>query len=180
MLVKGNLPASIVEECQLALLIERGKDISQSTVSCEIRRLGMTRKRMQHFSTRRDEDRRVSWWTLPPHMGGCAGVDWSNLVDIDEAGIKLGDSRRTFGHSFSGQPARVSAFVSLACNCDHNIILKLDSLALPLWKVTELGPRSVSGYGRSCVHGLPGKHEQSCLLSFFETLGFASSGVWFG
>ena len=112
-LLKVTYPQASLLECQLALLIERGKDVSLYTVSREIRRLGMTRKRMQHYSTRRDEDRRVSWWTLPPHMGGCAGVDWSNLVNIDESGIKLGDSRRSFGHAFAGQPARTSAFVSV-------------------------------------------------------------------
>ena len=111
-LLKVSYPQASLEECKLALLIERGKDVSTSTISRELIRLGMTRKRLQFYSTRRDENRRVAWWTTPPHMGGCAGVDWSNLVDIDESCIKFGDSRRSFGHSLSGQPARVASFVS--------------------------------------------------------------------
>ena len=111
-LLKVTYPQASLSECQLAIEIERGKLVSLSTVSRELRRLGMTRKKMERFSTRRDEDRRVSWWTNPPHMGGCAGVDWSNIVDIDESNVRFGDLQRRYGHALAGQPARVSAFVS--------------------------------------------------------------------
>ena len=111
-LLKVTYPQASLSECQLALEIERGKVVSLSTVSRELRRLGMTRKKMERFSTRRDEDRRVSWWTTPPHMGGCAGVDWSNIVDIDESNVRFGDSQRRYGHSFAGMPARYPSWVS--------------------------------------------------------------------
>ena len=111
-LLKCTYPQASLVECQIALLIERGKLVSLPTVSREIKRLGMTRKIVQSFSTRRDENRRVAWWTNPPHMGGCAGVDWSNLVDIDEANVMFGDTKRRYGHSLSGLPARGPAFVS--------------------------------------------------------------------
>ena len=110
-LLKCNYPQASLAECQLALEIERGKTVSISTVSREIKRLGMTRKKLQRFSSRRDEDSRVRWWTQPPHLGGCAGVDWSNLVDIDESSLTFGDSQRLYGHSFSGIPARFASKV---------------------------------------------------------------------
>ena len=109
--LKCEYPQASLEECQLALELERGKAISISTVSRELKRLGMTRKKMQRFSCRRDENARVRWWTHPPHLGGCFGVDWTNLVDIDESSIQFGDSQRRYGHSFSGMPARYPSLV---------------------------------------------------------------------
>ena len=111
-ILKCEYPQASLSECQLALELERGKLVSLATVSREIQRLGMTRKKMQRFSCRRDESARVRWWTMPPHMGGCAGVDWSNLIDIDESTICFGDSQRRYGHSFAGMPARYPSLVS--------------------------------------------------------------------
>ena len=110
-ILKCEYPQVSLSECQLALESERGKIVSLATVSREIQRLGMTRKKMQRFSSRRDESARVRWWTMPPHLGGCAGVDWKNLVDIDESTINFGDSQRRYGHSFAGLPARCPSLV---------------------------------------------------------------------
>ena len=110
-LLKCHYPQASLAECQLALEIERSKVVSISTVSRELKRLGMTRKKMQRFSSKRDEDSRVRWWTQPPHLGGCAGVDWTNLVDIDESNLPFGESQRQYGHSFSGVPARFASKV---------------------------------------------------------------------
>ena len=110
-ILKCEYPQASLVECQIALELERGKVVSLSTVSREIRRLGMTRKKMQRFSCRRDEDSRVRWWTMPPHMGGCAGVDWTNLIDIDESSIQFGECHRRYGHSFAGMPARYPSLV---------------------------------------------------------------------
>ena len=116
-LLKLTYPQASLSECAMALESERGKIVSLATVSREIRRLGMTRKKMQHYSTRRDEDMRVAWWTRPPHMGGCAGVDWTNIIDIDESNVNFGDAKRRYGHSFEGQPARFASLVSsIPCN----------------------------------------------------------------
>ena len=111
-ILKCEYPQASLDECRLALEIERGKVVSNSTVSRELKRLGMTRKKMQRYSIRRSEDSRVAWWTRPPHMGGCAGVDWSNMVDIDESNVQFGDCQRRYGHSFSGIPARYQSLVS--------------------------------------------------------------------
>ena len=111
--LKCEYPQASLSECRVALEIERGKVVSTSTVSRELKRLGMTRKRMQRFSIKRNEDMRVRWWTKPPHLGGCAGVDWTNMVDIDESNVKFGDSQRLYGHSFSGLPARTQSTVSI-------------------------------------------------------------------
>ena len=111
-LLKLTYPQASLSECSMALETERGKIVSLATVSREIRRLGMTRKKMQHYSTRRDEDLRVAWWTRPPHMGGCSGVDWTNMIDIDESNVNLGDVKRQYGHAFEGQPARFASLVS--------------------------------------------------------------------
>ena len=111
--LKCEYPQASLYECQIALELERGKAVSISTVSREIRRLGMTRKKMSRFSCKRDENARVRWWTHPPHLGGCLGVDWTNLVDIDESSIQFGDSQRRYGHSLSGMPARYPSVVHL-------------------------------------------------------------------
>ena len=113
-ILKCEYPQASLSECQLAIELERGKLVSLATVSREIRRLGMTRKKMQRFSCRRDEASRVRWWTMPPHLGGCAGVDWSNIVDIDESTICFGDSQRRYGHSFAGLPRYPSLVCPLA------------------------------------------------------------------
>ena len=111
-ILKCEYPQASLTECQLALELERGKVVSLSTVSRELQRLGMTRKKLQRFSCRRDENSRVRWWTMPPHMGGCLGVDWTNLVDIDESSIQFGETHRRYGHCFSGMPARFPSLVS--------------------------------------------------------------------
>ena len=111
-ILKCEYPQASLAECCVALETERGKVVSISTVSRELKRLGTTRKRMQRFLTRRNEDMRVRWWTRPPHMGGCAGVDWTNMVDIDESNVQFGDSQRKYGHSFSGYPARTQSLVN--------------------------------------------------------------------
>ena len=111
-ILKCEYPQASLSECRLALEIERGKLVSTSTISRELKRLGMTRKKLQRFSCRRNEDSRVCWWTRPPHMGGCAGVDWTNMVDIDESNVQFGDCQRRYGHSFSGFPARTQSTVS--------------------------------------------------------------------
>ena len=116
-LLKCHYPQASLAECQLALDIERSKQVSLSTISRELKRLGMTRKKMQRFSSRRDEDSRVRWWTHPPHLGGCAGVDWTNFVDIDESNLAFGDSFRQYGHSFTGIPARYASKVSMLYSC---------------------------------------------------------------
>ena len=110
-LLKCHYPQASLAECQLALEIERSKVVSQSTVSRELHRLGMTRKKMQRFSSKRDEDSRVRWWTQQPHLGGCAGVDWTNFVDIDESNLPFGQSQRQYGHAFAGIPARFASKV---------------------------------------------------------------------
>ena len=114
--LKCEYPQASLAECQIALDLERGKVVSLSTVSRELKRLGMTRKKLQRFSCRRDESARVRWWTMPPHMGGCSGVDWTNLVDIDESSIQFGESHRRYGHSFAGMPARFPSLVSTFYN----------------------------------------------------------------
>ena len=110
-ILKCEYPQASIAECRVALELERGKFVSDSTISRELARLGMTRKKLQRFSTRRNEDSRVRWWTKPPHLGGCAGVDWSDMLDIDESNIRFGDSQRRYGHSFNGVPARVQSLV---------------------------------------------------------------------
>ena len=112
-ILKCEYPQASLAECQLALETERGKLVSLATVSREIKRLGMTRKKLQRFSIRRDEQSRVRWWTMPPHMGGCAGVDWTNLIDIDESSINFGECHRRYGHSFAGYECIVS--LTLTC-----------------------------------------------------------------
>ena len=152
-LLKCSYPQASLIECQIALLIERGKQVSVATVSRELKRLGMTRKLMQSFSTRRDESRRVAWWTNPPHLGGCAGVDWTNLVDIDEANVKFGDTRRKYGHSLSGQPARASSFVSclnLFSLCHSQPYFS----AKQIWQIFELIVGSFTSFGCCCLHDL--------------------------
>ena len=110
-ILKCEYPQASLAECRLALELERGKIVSDSTISRELQRLGMTRKKMQRYSTRRSEDLRVRWWTQPAHLGGCLGVEWSTMVDIDESSIHYGDSQRKYGHSFSGMPARYQSLV---------------------------------------------------------------------
>ena len=111
-LLKLTYPQASLSECAMALESECGKIVSLATISREIRRLGMTRKKMQHYSTKRDENMRVAWWTRPPHMGGCAGVDRTNIIDIDESNVNIGDVKRRYGHAFEGQPARFASLVS--------------------------------------------------------------------
>ena len=120
-ILKCEYPQASLSECQIALELERGKFVSLSTVSREIQRLGMTRKKLQRFSCRRDEAARVRWWTMPPHMGGCAGVDWTNLVDIDESNIQFGESHRRYGHSFAGMPARYPSLVSVVLHSPNSL-----------------------------------------------------------
>ena len=172
--LKLTYPQASLMECKLALLLERNKDVSLATVSREIKRLGMTRKVIQRFSNRRDEDRRVAWWTTPPHLGGCAGVDWSNLVDIDEANVKFGDSQRKYGHAFSGHAARVSSFVSLFFIKYLHIN---QTTAESLWQVPELAAGSFTCYGCCCLYDLSRRDEQSCLLPLSPST-CSSSACW--
>ena len=103
-------PQVSLEEARV-FLAERGDHVSISTICREFLRLGFSRKRMQHYSCRRNEERRVQWWTEPPHRGGCFGVSWENIVDIDESKIQWGDTRRLYGRSLVGIPARRPALV---------------------------------------------------------------------
>ena len=110
-------PQITLLECQSFLETEKGVRVSLSTICRELQRLGFTRKKVQHFSCKRNEERRVQWWTEPPSRGGCFGVDWRCMVDIDESHIRWGDTRRQYGHSLVGVPARYSALVSVNVIC---------------------------------------------------------------
>ena len=131
-ILKCEYPQASLAECRVALELERGKIVSDSTISRELSRLGMTRKKLQRFSSRRNEESRVRWWTKPPHLGGCAGVDWCDMVDIDESNIRFGDSQRRFGHSFNGMPARVQSLVRFLIDfLKHNMSNSLIGKELP-------------------------------------------------
>ena len=115
-------PQITLLECQSFLEAEKGVRVSISTICRELQRLGFTSKKVQHFSCKRNEERRVQWWTEPPSRGGCFGVDWRYMVDIDESHIRWGDTRRQYGHSLVGVPARYSALVCVSlsyCDCQN-------------------------------------------------------------
>ena len=85
------------------------KSVSDSTVSREYSRLGMTRKRVRRYSSKRDEEDRVDYWcNSPDHQTrpGVCGVSSKEIVDIDETGWYTDSATRVYGHWLVGQPAR--------------------------------------------------------------------------
>jgi hypothetical protein len=111
-LFKLTSPTASLAECQQFVTQAQGKLVSTATISRELSRLGFTRKRVQHYSNRRDEASRVSWWTCPPSQGGCFGVPVDAIVDIDESHFPFEKGYRAYGHSMEGMPARVAAQVN--------------------------------------------------------------------
>ena len=85
--------------------------VSIPTLSNELERLGMSRKRTHYFSKNRDENDRVAYWCNPPDnptRPGIYGVVPDSIVDIDESGRYSSCSERLYGHSIMGLPIRLA------------------------------------------------------------------------
>ena len=102
------------EECCCFLLVFRHVAVSESTISKEWKRLGISRKMMKYYSMVRDEPSRIAWWvktndlSKPRHERGVAGVKHSCIVDVDEAIFYWDRVNRRFGHAPIGQPAKMA------------------------------------------------------------------------
>ena len=82
-----------------------GPAVSSSAISREYHNLGFTEKVMHHTSESRDEDDRVLYFTngpFHPVRPGIRGVDYKDLLDIDEGGRYCSDAARDTGHSWKG------------------------------------------------------------------------------
>jgi transposase len=89
---KLHHPAASLGECKnfIETASPRNLSISTQVKSMNLKRLGLSRKMMTYFSTNRDENDRVLFWTNPPNdpvRPGVLGVPIEDFVDIDESGL---------------------------------------------------------------------------------------------
>ena len=111
--LKQNEPDATFVECHEWLQLTAQEEIEQSQWSRELRRLGLTRKKLEWLSRRRDEHQRCEWWINTPDGGvaivyrGVRGLDHRLLVDLDEKCVWLNACNRTHGHAGSGERARL-------------------------------------------------------------------------
>lgn len=88
--LKMHNPPALLDEVKnfMEAVTARGLDLSLSTYCRELERLGMTRKKMQYFSCRRDETDRVNFWCNSPnhpYRPGVFGLSYLDIIDLDEA-----------------------------------------------------------------------------------------------
>jgi len=106
---KCILRTASLADAQKLLKLATGKTVSKSTVSREWKRLGLTAKRVERISSRRDESDRVAYWSNGPldkMRPGVNGVPHSLIVDVDETGFYTTAANKTTGHWFQGIPAK--------------------------------------------------------------------------
>lgn len=107
--LKATRHTTSIRDVQRVLQIVHKKLVSRSTVSREYRRLGMTGKRVERFSSQRDEEDRVDFWCNDPNhqtRPGVCGVSSQDMLDIDETGWYTDSATRVYGHWLEGEPAR--------------------------------------------------------------------------
>lgn len=112
-----NYPQVSNKQLQDFIRAASGRDltISSSTISEEVKRLGMTSHKLQYFSVHRDEHDRVQYWCNPwyhPQRPGMAGVSYRDIIDIDESGFNPSRANRRVGRSFVGTPARAQGRIA--------------------------------------------------------------------
>jgi len=108
---KMHYPTAFLKECKsfIEAVTNRGLTLSLATISRDLERMGFSRKRMQYFSIKRDEEDRVNYWCNGPdhpERPGVFGVDYRVIVYLDESGFFSASASRVYGHSFAGTPAR--------------------------------------------------------------------------
>ena len=120
-----------------------GVTVTPEQVSAEQKRMGITTKKMQYWSGRRNEQQRVDYWTRGPmdgaagvvpgvhgerNVAGIAGVPVEMLIDIDEASYYVQDALRTRGSAPRGCPAVARGWgrrdgnkITVLCAVDVNV-----------------------------------------------------------
>ena len=106
-------PQATLRELQSYLLHGHHVQVSTSTVCRELKRCGMSRKKLKRFSLLRDEEERIKWWTSPPHENGVAGLDVDSIIDIDESTFTWDSAQRKHGYSVIGSKASCPGLVRL-------------------------------------------------------------------
>ena len=132
-LFKNSVRTASGRVCQHFIELACGKQISRSTISKEIvRRLGLTRNKIQNISNRRDEQQRVNWWSNGPFhpstwvlsrlrsiyfylmlsffcymlaSPGVRGVPAEMLIDFDEKTCSYDECLQQLGHTSVGSRA---------------------------------------------------------------------------
>ena len=89
-----NVPNAPRRHVQTLLWLERGEHLTLQGVSRERRRLGFTRKKMQYYSGKRNEQQRVDFWANGPLDGEIvfALVESCNWARSLEQTTRAGDS----------------------------------------------------------------------------------------
>ena len=102
-------PSTRIAEIKQLVLLMSGLAVSSSLISREYNHLKLSKKTMHYFSTKRDAADRAAYWINPPnhaHRPGVNGVNYFDIVDIDESGSWTSDASRTQGHSIIGLPCQ--------------------------------------------------------------------------
>jgi hypothetical protein len=123
-------PVAKLTECNSFLKTVENTQVSDSTISREIARLGMKPKSVVTFSMNRDEEDRCAFWLndpFHPARPGVRGVHHSQIIDIDEAGKYPNGQIRTKGHGFVGMPIKVPAPKSRD-GVQETILLAVDTM----------------------------------------------------
>ena len=115
-------------ECAEFLRIVCNVTVSRSTVCRALLRLGFKKKHMKYIAKYLDENDRVAFWVNPPDHSlrpGVLGVYYRDIVDLDESGFYVSNSRRVCGHSLGstssssiGNKARMLPHYSLLVAID--------------------------------------------------------------
>ena len=106
-------PQVSLVELQSYLLLGFHVNVSQSTLCRELRRCGFSRKKINRFSSQRNEAQRVDWWVNGIHNNGVAGVNPDLLVDIDESTFTWDSAQRKHGYSLIGTKVMCGGLVSI-------------------------------------------------------------------
>ena len=103
-------PSATLTEIQAFMREVAHTEMSLSSIVDYNKRFGFSSKRMQYYSTKRDENDRVAFWVNGLHhpiRPGVFQVPHTSFVDIDEMGIYETAASRICGCSFVGIPARL-------------------------------------------------------------------------
>lgn len=93
-------PSAMLKEHHRTIVLSTGSSVDLSTICRAMRRLGMTRQRLQHYAYQRDENlAQQSWLEIMTFWNA------TDIVVLDETAKDLSVLRRSFGYAIRGHPA---------------------------------------------------------------------------
>jgi hypothetical protein len=95
-------------DCAEFLFLAGGLAVSRATICRKLLQMGFTHKEMRYRTLHIDLDDRVLFWTRTPDdpvRPGVYGVQYNDVVDLDESGFWFNAVLRRTGHALLGLPS---------------------------------------------------------------------------